>query len=656
MAGGVLGQMLAGLLAMGLALPAVASADEPADDDAEGAAAPAEPEATAAAKPETSAAVPVRSGPSLLEQVDASGQGGGPKAGWDVPAAAPEPKYPFFEYHGYFRFRPDIIGNGALGFAAPKQNFPGEVVTTSSILPPLSRWPNNNDSVGNQFSSTVGKSRSETAIMGANMRFRIMPTLHLSDSIRIVTTLDILDNYVLGSAPDYAGALKRPDVPLTAFATSTTPGVIAVKEVYGEWKTMLGLLRIGRQGSQWGLGILANSGTGDGWDGGRPLEYYGGPRKPYEGHGYDSDFGSFADRLAFLTKIGPVYASLFYDFASKGLIGTDPTRVDGQVRDLESADDVTQYGIALFKKPLSADDAEKRKALLVDDNKSAFDAGIYAVYRSQKLDYSVTSKNYVSPGNLTNAQDASLFPRDAWAAIGDGWARYENRMSFAKRLVIEGEFAFIRGQIGNANPVGDASAIKARELQMWGGALKAAYQNEGLAGYLDAGIASGDDTACFGINGGGNCSLAKVDLATGKESPNTQITGFKFHKNYRIDSLLFREVIGAVTNAWYAKPTFSINAYPFYAQHQLGADLSVLAAGAMVAAGTPGGKSWLGTEFEVKGFLGQKGLYYGDVTFSYLLPGGAFDLVKGWNNADISTARIAPENAWRLMGHVALMF
>ena len=224
-------------------------------------------------------------------------------------------------------------------------------------------------------------------------------------------------------------------------------------------------------------------------------------------------------------------------------------------------------------------------------------------------------------------------------------------MTFAKRLVIEGEFAYIRGALGNANPVGDASAIKPREIEMWGGALKAAYQDEGLAGYLDVGIASGDDTACFGVNGAGNCSLAKAD-----GSVNTNITGFKFHKNFTVDSLLFREVIGAVTNAWYVKPTFSINAYPFYAQHQLGADLSVLGAGAMNSAGTPGGGSWLGTEFEVKGFLGQKGLYYGDVTFSYLLPGGAFDLVKGWNNADISVDRIAPENAWRLMGHIALMF
>jgi len=649
-------RVVAGALSLGLALPAAARADEPKDEDKEGAAV-AEPDEAPPAPTKPDAANPAKSGQSLLDQVDTSSEPQEQPANWDMPAAPPEPKYPYFEYHGYFRFRPDIIGNGHLGFAASRQGVPGEVVTTSSILPPLSQWPNNNDSTVNQFSKDVGKSRGESSILGANMRFRIMPTMHLSDTIRIVSTMDILDNYVLGSSPDYAGALKRADVPLTAFATSTTPGIIAIKEVYGEWKTLLGLLRIGRQGSQWGLGILANSGNGDGWDGGRPLEYYGGPRLPHEGHGYDSDFGSFADRVAFLTKIGPIYATVFYDMVSAGHVGYDPTRVDGQARDLGSADDVWQIGGALFKKPLSAQDAEKRRALLVDDNKDAFDYGVYGAYREQSLDESNSDAKTPGAMTLQNAKDAMLFPRNAWAFIGDGWARYENRLSFAKRLVIEGEFSYIRGKIGDANGVGDIATVKPRELEMWGGALKAAYQDEGLAGYLDAGVASGDDTACFGVNGMGNCSITKVDPGTPpKETPNTQITGFKFHKNYRVDSLLFREVIGAVTNAWYVKPTFSINAYPFYAQHQLGADLSVLGAGAMNAAGTPGGKSWLGTEFEVKGFLGQKGLYYGDVVFSYLLPGGAFDLKKDWNQAEITANSIAPENAWRLMGHVTLMF
>ena len=108
------------------------------------------------------------------------------------------------------------------------------LLPSSSRRPPLSRWPQNNDPNQNPDSAHVGKGRDDASLSGANMRFRIEPTLHLSESIRIRSTLDILDNHVLGGDPDYAGTLQRPDVPLSAFALSSRPGSIAVKEAYAE--------------------------------------------------------------------------------------------------------------------------------------------------------------------------------------------------------------------------------------------------------------------------------------------------------------------------------------------------------------------------------------------------------------------------------------
>lgn len=569
------------------------------------------------------------------------------------------PKYPRIEWHGYFRFRPDVVSNGHLGQAVASELNQYPVLTASAIKPPLSQWPQNNGDA-NGFSSKVGKARDEDSISIASVRLRLRPTVHVSDNVRLTFTADLFDNHVLGSRPDYAGALARPDVPLSAFALNSQPSAIRIHEAYGEWKTLVGLLRIGRQASHWGLGLLANGGMGNTWDYGRPIAYYGGALRPADGFGYDADFGNYADRAAFVTQVKGTYVALFWDYIAQGAIATEATRYDSPMWDMDNSDDVSQWGFAIFSKPLNPTEIAARKKALLQDHGSVLDWGVYGIFRTQDTftNNSAKGKGGQIPSEATAEDQSSLklAPRGAWAFAGDLWLRYENRMSFSRRLVLETEFVYLRGHIDDASPVASASsAPKEKEIEMWGGALKGAFQIDNMGIYLDAGIASGDDTRCFGVYGPGNCGL---DDANG--DPNKFITGMKFHKNFRVDNILFRDVIGAVTNAWYVKPTFSINAHPFYSPTDLlGADLSVLFAGALNPEGTPGNGSTLGTEFEVRGFLGQKGQFLTSLSFSYLLPGDALDVVgpddeRGkWLGA---TATANAQNAWRLMLRTVLSF
>ena len=100
----------------------------------------------------------------------------------------------------------------------------------------------------------------------ANLRFRINPELHVSDNLRIISQIDLLDNLVLGSTPD--GYANQPTAggtstsgmpiggyqvvqrsgynPMSFFDNTTLPptaGVnsfsnsIAVKRVWGEFDT-----------------------------------------------------------------------------------------------------------------------------------------------------------------------------------------------------------------------------------------------------------------------------------------------------------------------------------------------------------------------------------------------------------------------------------
>ncbi len=639
--------IVATALVTAVSLPAHAQ-EPPATSDG----AKAEGEVKEAAKPaeapKAEAKPPADAGPSLLDQLD-----DGTLPPVPPPVATPSPFQ--MEWHGYFRFRPDLISNGHLGMAVTDKALGNKVITTSSVAPPLSLWPQNNNEAVNSQSAKVGKANGETALSGASMRLRLQPTISIEQNIRIAMTLDILDNYVLGGSPDYSGALARPDVPLSGFTMSTLPGAIAVKEAYGEWKTLLGVLRVGRQSSHWGLGMLAHGGAGDGWDLGRPTIWYGAPRRSWEGRGYAVDGGNFNDRAAFITKIPKIglYLSLFYDFLANGISDYDPARFDVQARDLTAMDDVRQTGLVLMKRPLSDDDAANRQRELEDERKGVLDWGIYAVYRTQQSDISEEKKGAdgkkkaSSIYNLTDASDAKLMVRDAKAFIGDVWARYEKRLSPLRRTVIEAEIATIQGSLADTNGI-IGSQAKALDINMFGATAKVALQDEGMGYFLDLGYASGNKTGCWGTFGKGDCLLSDLQ---GK--PVTEVTGFRFNRNYQVDSLLFRELIGTVTNALYIRPTVSINAYPWYGSDLLGLDLSVLQAVAVEQDGVPGNTRNIGTELSARGLIGRRGQALLDLTFAYAITGGAFDLKEGWYDAAESKQ---PENAWRLMSHLVLMF
>jgi uncharacterized protein (TIGR04551 family) len=240
--------------------------------------------------------------------------------GWVDKAVERPRSYPYFEHHGYFRFRADLFYNGHLGTVVPGEAGSG----TSAVKAPLTENEVNN--TANAWIDAGGVSTQDaTTIAGANLRLRYQPTVHLSSKMRIHTTLDLLDNMVLGSTPDYQPFLDRPDVPLVAFSGSQVPpsagmngqrDSIRVTEAFAEWQPAF-LLRMGRMRSHWGLGLLANG-----------------------GQKIDDDYGDYSDRVLLLAKLYGVYVAAAYDFVFTGAITDDPGDTFGQPRDLGDADDV----------------------------------------------------------------------------------------------------------------------------------------------------------------------------------------------------------------------------------------------------------------------------------------------------------------------------
>jgi len=542
----------------------------------------------------------------LLDDTGKDGELGG----WADRMAERRPSFPYVENHGYFRFRADFFHNGHLGTVVPGVAKSG----TSGIPAPLSENAINNEDA--DVSAQVGTEDAKT-IGSANIRLRYSPTLHVSESLRVKATFDILDNLVMGSTPDFNGNLARPDVPLVAFAQAQAPpsagqngfrDSIRVKEAYGELQPAF-LLRVGRQASNWGLGILANG-----------------------GQEIDDDFGDYTDRALLLFKVFDVYVAGAWDYLYSGAITDDPSTPFGQPKDLGVADAGNQYVLSFFQRPLNETEKAQRRVDVYEHFKPSFDWGVYGVYRTQAFDLdTVGYKTWQEQGGAGTYDQLGLVKRGAWAVIPDLWLRYEQRFDFFSGLRIELEVASIFGGIDNVNNEigGQASP---RDISQLGAALEVQYDHNQLSLGLDGGMASGDTAEGFGI-------LDRHTLSEQDGSPNRNVTAFKFDRDYQIDLLLFREVIGTVTNAIYIKPWISYDLFDS-PEDTLGMRLDLLYAQALEPSATPGNQGFLGFESDLRLFFHNKAGFMLDVEAGLLLPGGALNYrpVDNANNRDAGLA------------------
>lgn len=204
----------------------------------------------------------------------------------------------------------------------------------------------------------------------------------------------------------------------------------------------------------------------------------------------------------------------------------------------------------------------------------------------------------------------ALLPRDFSLYTAQGyldWRSRRGRHQFG--FAAEGVLRY--GSIGRSDI---RAAADAKTLLSGGLATEAHWTTGARSLRLRAGGASGAGSGGFGVldthnfNRGGG-----VD-----GTPQAMLTGFAFHRNYRVDGLLFREVVGAVANSIYVRPAFAWQIDRLGWQWE--AEGSVLAAWAASSGATPGQASWLGWEPELT--LGAKrGNQSAVLRGSLLMPG-----------------------------------
>jgi uncharacterized protein (TIGR04551 family) len=551
---------------------------------------------------------------------------------------------PVFEIHGYYRVRAEFLSHFALG----RKDTPANTL-----------WPQPAD---NDYVDTSGV-RNRVVLCGdnplepepcdnnvqagANMRFRLNPELHISDNLRVLAQIDLLDNVVLGSTPEgyanqpgdsggYAVRQRGGYTPIGAFSSTQwapTAGQnsftdsIVVKRVWGEYLTPIGWLRFGRMPSQWGLGMFVNSGDG-----------------------YDSDWGSTADRLMFLTGYTPldIYFAGLWDFANEGATSALVGQQGGQSYDLIQSDDVNQWGIVAVRRR----DPKIAKKELADGG-VVVNGGVYGVYRQQSLDANVPLGQRPTSGTNT---PTDLVRRGAWAVIPDFWFQF-----LWNKLRIEAEAVLVWGEVENTdvrggnnydNPYVPGDEEDGWNIRQFGIAAQAEFRafEDKLRVAAGFGYGTGDDDV-EGLAPPGEGFDAQL-------TRNRTFSTFRFHPDYRVDLILWRNILQRVQGAYYFRPSVE---YDFNREpngQRIGGGAAIIWSRASQPVQAPGNSADLGLELDFKLYYQAKdgslnddpdkmGGFFTQVEYGVMfplgglgyLPGEEQDLEDANNPVEIDTAQ-----------------
>ena len=519
-------------------------------------------------------------------------------------------KLHFLELNGYFRFRWDLFNNLNGGLPADSM---GWYV-----------WG------GNTEISTSPPDGTQT---GGNMRLRVDPTFNVSEQVRVKAEIDFLDNVVLGSTPTgrdynlYSFTSSSQVAPVAGYNWFTS--AIQVKRAWGEVQTPVGLLSFGRMPADWGAGIYYNAGGG-----------------------IDQDFGDNVDRIQFSIPLGQFLGGLavtpYYEWAGSGITYSSTFNTVGIGQPINWTQDDDVGAIGLMAARTDTPDQLRRK---LEKGATSLSYGLLFNYKSQRFGLPALSLQtgypMIVPAGV--ATPVTLVNRDASAGTLDLFIRW-----VGKKFEIEAEGIGIYGSIGNVGWDPTAAAIPA-DIRQGAGVLRGKYKlGDGGRFHLggEMGIASGDNAPGFG-NFPGRCNLTLPSTdpnRCGQVALDGAIDGnqvgaaypslnnYRFNPAFQVDLILWRRILGTVTDAWYLKPTFRWDVLD-----GLTVGAQVIYSQALFASSTPSQVNKpLGIELD----LGVK--YQSDDGFVFFLDYGLLRMLSGFditpnesNAATVSVSGVA---------------
>jgi uncharacterized protein (TIGR04551 family) len=497
-----------------------------------------------------------------------------------------------------------LTDHGAELYEAPASvvDFSGYLRTRGSLFHnlDLDRGPTPSGQL--LFPVSVGDPTTQTLSL-MDMRLRTDLGIYApSGGMAIKARVDWLDNVAFGSQPEgipSASSSQRADLPF-----------IRVRRVWGELLTPLGLLSIGRMGNDWGLGIVGNG-----------------------GHCADCDSSDGVDRVAFTLPLAHHLFAFAYDFSATGPFVAD--RTERRVIDFEPGARVHSLTFAFAKYRGPENRLRRTRA-----GKITPEYGSFVAYRFQNEDVPASYLPVASPQPLTTGQ---VMSRGYEALALDAWLRFEG-----PGFRIEAEGAYLHANVDQASLVPGVLYREPVTSNQIGFALESEFGD--AAGFfragLDAGYASGDGAPGFGAYPKvGAAPPVPGDLDGAQADPpfDAQVNNFRFHPDYRVDRILFREIIGAVTDAVYVKPHLRYDLVRL-AHSKLAVGLAGIVSFAVEAGSAPGGAAPLGVEID------PTIRYVHDAGFEAALEQATLFPLAGLDNPALGLAA-RPAQLWRLRLH-----
>lgn len=503
---------------------------------------------------------------------------------------------------------------------------------------------------------------------GANMRLRLSPTIHVTDTVKVHAQVDLLDNLVLGSTPD-SFTSESPWAPTDLFTRSQYPqlaGVnsfndsITVKRAWGEVRFGFGMkLEFGRMPNHWGLGIVQNDGNG-----------YDRQEKGDIVRIIDTDYGDSVDtvRLSFdfgADKRQALTLGVSYDWAASGpttaqLLGPQwqSGNLVAQTLSAELYDNVHQFSLWIERH----DDVSMLRRKLASGN-AVVNYGLKTWMRWQTISREIgtpglgdglginpsiypddANAETGDPDGLSHAgvplgngmldEDgndgvdnyaSSLVHRRGWILTPDLWLRINWRT-----LRIETEAAMVVGNFShrdltvartdNTFDIDTAIADQSTRIMQFGYALEFKYGlfKDRFHIGLDHGVATGDASPPNQFQYQSPLPHAGGDY----EAFGT----FRFNPAYVQDLLLFKELLGTVANAGYVKPWAAF----YFFQDNVSARLDIEFAGAIDKRGTlAGDRSLWGLELAgaVRYHDAEEPIFF-QLQYGAMVPFGAWNAVR----------------------------